>query len=233
MTENDASNLGCPAEILDWIPWYPGPGLSEAQKGAVESHAAECARCRQELALLAGKERIDLEVLPPAQAVYARVLARIADEKAGFDAANLGGTPPAHRLLKVEARRHGSQILSYWREAVVVAAAAAAAGVAFGWISGHSVAQPVYESAAAVEALVGGVVAVDVIYRDDVTAQQIHVALRALGAHVVSGPNGAGVMRLELPPQSDAVAAARLLTAEPGGIARFAEPALLEEAELR
>ncbi|MGH0035002.1 MAG: hypothetical protein ACQGVK_08230 [Myxococcota bacterium] len=228
MTTHETSALSCPADVLDWIPWYPGPGLSEEQKGAVESHAAACVRCREELALLAGEASVDADELPAADAVYDRVLARIADHTEGRDAALLGGTPPSAssaREGRTGAPPRRTRANSRWREVAVAAMAAAVAGLAFGWISGRGVAEPVYFTAQAETLPATSGVALDVIFREDATSGEVWDALHALGAQVVSGPDASDVVRLQLPRESDPAAAARMLGAERGGVAVFAEPA--------
>jgi hypothetical protein len=218
MTARATPEAGCPTDVLEWIPWYGDDGLSEAQRGAIEAHAADCARCRDELALVTGESAVDAEALPAADGVYERVLARIADDSADRDAVERSNTPPA----TPPARRRW--IRARWHEVAAVAGVAAGIGLAFGWFSGRGFAEPVYVTAAAPPAARGGTLSV--IFRDDVTARQIEDALRALGADVVAGPDGSDVMRLRLPRASDPVAAARMLRAEGTGIAAFAEPSV-------
>lgn len=240
MTDGASSTMSCPAEILDWIPWYPGPGLSEAQKGAVEAHAAVCARCREELALLAGQGPLDPEDLPEPEAVYERVLARMADEGAGGAGAAGADVPPlvAHDPPAVSDRdrdRDRSR-RARRRAALLVAAASAAVGVAFGWLAGSGIAHPVDREQADPERVIAEAVmerggAIDVVFREDATVAEIQEALRALGARMAEASPGAEVVRLHLPSQSDPRAAARLLRAAPGGVAVTAEPVLLSRVD--
>src|SRR5258706_10649701 len=77
------TTTNCPEAILASIPWYPD-GLSAAECGAVEAHAADCRACREELAFVRGDEEPAID-LPDAERVYARVLERISaqtDEEA-------------------------------------------------------------------------------------------------------------------------------------------------------
>ena len=67
----------CPAEVLDWIAWYPEGDLPEGVRGAVASHAAECSECRQEIAALEGDAVADPEALPDADVLFARVMDRV------------------------------------------------------------------------------------------------------------------------------------------------------------
>jgi hypothetical protein len=73
----------CPTEVLDWIAWYPEGRLPEALRGAIESHAAECAPCRDEIGLLSGgvEDAAPVPVADP-ERVFERVRHRIARERA-------------------------------------------------------------------------------------------------------------------------------------------------------
>ena len=50
---------GCPPDILELIPWYPEDGLSDAERGAVEAHAACCPECRPIRGMSGRREPID------------------------------------------------------------------------------------------------------------------------------------------------------------------------------
>jgi hypothetical protein len=215
----------CPQEILDWIAWYPDEGLSAAQRGAVEAHAAACAACRREIDVVAGRGE------PPggvrdAERLFARVLARIESETLAAAAA-----PP-----RVEDRRAfrtpaPARRARWSRPAAATWAAAAALALLFtgiGWVAGssHFRGSGLYHTAT--DSLLGDAghagVRLDLVFRSDAGAERINTALRGLGAEIVSGPTQLGRYRIELPPGSDAEAAAALLRAEGTGVASFAEP---------
>lgn len=216
----------CPPEILDWLPWYTDDALSETQRGAVEAHAAQCAECRAELALLAGAEPPP-QLMPDADQVFAKVLARI--EAAGVvpEAAPARPALPAAswRGPVLPARRVARTRLL----ARMAAAAAIVAVASFGWLANDWLRSEdaVYRSASApVEPAAGaGAAQIDVVFRGDAPIERINTHLRALGAVVVSGPSQSGRYRIALPAGSDAVAAATMLRAEDTGVASFAEPA--------
>lgn len=216
----------CPPEILDWLPWYADAALPEAQRGAVESHAAQCAECRLELAMLAG-DAMPSVTAPDAGKAFARVLARI--EAAGVDAEPIavGGhlapatarrAPPRPSLRPMRAR---------WLPRIA-AAAALFAVAAFGWIAHDLVApgaEARYQTASGPAATVAGGATdqLDVVFRSDASIERINANLRALGGVVISGPSQAGRYRIAVPAGSDALAAAELLRAEETGVASFAE----------
>lgn len=201
----------CPADVMAWIPRYPDDGLSDAQRGAVEAHAATCDTCRREIALVVGEA--DPGPLPPAGPLLERVLARIEAEprEAGIPA------PPRLPAPRRRAPR--------WRRAAIAAglvAVGAGLGSAAVWLAGVS-REPVYTTAAApVEA--ADLPLLDVVFRDDADVGRIRAALAAVEGKIVAGPTELGRFRVALAPGVDATAAARRLAAESSGVAVFAEP---------
>jgi hypothetical protein len=235
---NHQAEPTCPVEILDWIAWYPDGGLSDAQRGAVEAHAASCEACRSEIEILAGHtEPPDMEGDP--ERLFGRVLARIESatlaaepldgEARGAVAANLGHrrAPAPLRNRRASAALRSSQT---WMAGTAWAAGIGIAVLLGGvWIA-HTIqvarATPIYQVAGeptAAAALEHGV-ALDLVFRNDASAERINVELRGLGARIVSGPSQLGRYRIELPEGADAQAAATLLRAEGTGVASFAEP---------
>ena len=69
---------GCPPDILELLPWYPDEGLTDAERGAVEAHAACCAECRREIHGAFGETDLPADA-PAAERVLARVFDRIAE----------------------------------------------------------------------------------------------------------------------------------------------------------
>lgn len=216
----------CPAEILEWIAWYPDGPLTDTQRGAVESHAAVCAACREEIAVLAGRAEAPVSPADPEQ-LFARVLALV--EADGIESSPLAApeaalpAAPAPRLA-TPARRRRSVWSGGFRVAAGVTLAVLAGGLG-GWLGREWLrAEPVYALAGETMLAAEGAVALDVVFRSDATAERIQTALRGLGAELVAGPSPLGRYRVELPPGADASAAAALLRAEGTGVASFAEP---------
>lgn len=230
---SEHSDRGCPPRILEWIAWYPDGGLTGAQRGAVEGHAADCASCREELAILT--ERADTSAVPPdPDQLFERVLARIetstADER--LEPPAPGSEREAARPLRRAPawRRRG---VSWRHRSAIVAVGFGLVAFAgsLGWL-GRDWIRPIFDAGAgesyrtASEAAptAGPAVALDVVFRSETSAERIHTVLRGLGATIATGPTELGRYRLLLPPGSDARAAAALLRSERAGIASYAEP---------
>ena len=213
---------GCPPDILELIPWYPEDGLSDAERGAVEAHAACCPECRREIHGAFGETDLPADA-PAAERVLARVFERIA-ERSRPELASAGDRLPPTLAIPPSARapRRPS-----WRMPLVAAAAALALAVLLAPRAGHLLAgsPALYHTAAAppVETEATGPL-LDVVLRSDVTASQLNDALRSLGAEVVAGPTALGRYRLRLPADADASVAATALRAPETGVATFAEP---------
>jgi len=217
----------CPAEILEWIAWYPDGGLSDDQRGAVEGHAAGCAACREEIAVLAGRAEAPVAPADP-ERLFARVLALV--EADGLEsppsakAPLLPASPSAPRLPAPARRQRAVWASGGARLAAGVALAVLAGGLG-GWLGRDWLRpEPVYALAGETTLAAEGALALDVVFRSDASAERIQTALRGLGAELVAGPSPLGRYRVELPPGADASAAAALLRAEGTGVASFAEP---------
>lgn len=223
------NGLICPQEVLDWIPWYAEGALPEAQRGAVESHAAQCTDCRSELAMLSGGATPSA-VMPDSEPVFARVLARIEAEGVG-EASVRVGTHLAPASVRRTPLLHGAHRSARRSLGRVAAAVALLLGVGTaGWFANSAFAthaDAAYKTASdpGTTALANGsAVQLDVVFRGDADVELINTDLRALGAVVISGPSPAGRYRVALPEGSDASAAIAMLRAEGRGIASFAEP---------
>jgi Fervidolysin N-terminal prodomain/Putative zinc-finger len=205
-----ATTTNCPEAILTSIPWYPD-GLTPEECGAVEAHAADCRECRAELAFVRGDEEPAIE-LPDPERVYARVLELISGDS---DTA-VRGISAARRAVGHAARQ-----------------ASLAAGILVAVCSGMLTTgaiwfvrvAPTYETAAAgAPSVDAGGPRLEVVFREDASADQIRARLREVGATVISGPTQLGVYRLRLAPGADVSATIKRLRGEGRGVATFAEP---------
>ncbi|HYB12956.1 MAG TPA: zf-HC2 domain-containing protein [Myxococcota bacterium] len=216
---------GCPPDILELIPWYPDEGLSDAERGAVEAHAACCVECRRELHSAFGESELPADA-PAAERVLARVFERIAERSHALSPRAAESPPPT---LAPPARLRAPRRAPVWYPAAAAAAAAAivlgllflAPGARRFW-SGSSTlyhtatAPPVAPRSAGPE--------LEIVLRSEATASQLTTAFRALDAELVAGPTELGRYRVRLPAGAEASAAATALRAPETGVASFAEP---------
>lgn len=230
----------CPADVLGLIPWYPD-GLDETQRGVVETHAAGCRACRDEITMLQGLSEPD--AAPDPEQIYAQVLARMEASDAPPSDVGEAGAAAAVSQLPLPAREETPPAgpASGWRRIAgvgsplrrVALAASLLLALAVGALVGPSVLrrdpEPVYETASASPAAPdanAAPAALEVVFREDASAARINETLRALGARVTSGPSQLGVYRLELGADVDLTAAKKLLTEDRDGVATFAEKPL-------
>jgi hypothetical protein len=212
---------GCPPDILELIPWYPDEGLSDAERGAVEAHAACCPECRREIHGAFGETDLPADA-PAAERVLAMVFERIA-ERSRPESLSVSHPPPTLGIApSARPPRRPS-----WRMPLVAAAALTLAVLVLAPAARHLFAgsSAVYHTASAppdTARATGD--ELDIVLRSDVTAAQLNTALRALGAELVAGPTEIGRYRLRLPAGGDASAAATALRAPETGVASFAEP---------
>lgn len=101
----EARSIRCPEGVLGWIPWYAETDergdwlLDSRQRGAVESHASQCADCREELDMVAGVPfEIDVD-LPDPDRVFDEITARI-------DAGEAEGADPSPVLPRTASEAH-------------------------------------------------------------------------------------------------------------------------------
>lgn len=218
---------GCPPDILELIPWYPDDGLSDAERGAVEAHAAGCVECRREIHGAFGE--IDLPAdAPAAERVLAMVFERIAERSRPVPLVSPESKRPPPSL-SMPARSRAPRRAS-WHAAWAGAAAAAALilgllflapGAARLWTGPSATYRTATVPPAATRATGPEL---EVVLRGEATASQLHAALRALDAELVAGPTELGRYRVRLPAGADASAAATALRAPEAGVASFAEP---------
>lgn len=205
----------CPPEVLGWIAWYPDGSLDDAQRGAVEAHAAGCTACRQELAMLEDGVEPTRQSPDPAQ-LLERIWQRV-------DAAEVEPLPvPAHARGRVGAPARPAR----WLSPLAAAAALLIAALA-GWTLASLSGEASYRSATAPEQ---GAPApsptLDVVFAKDASAASISALLGSLDAQIVAGPSAIGRYRVQIPPGADPAAIAARLRREGGGVALLAEPTL-------
>jgi Putative zinc-finger len=223
MPDVGSESVPCPDEILGWIAWYPDGGLDDAQRGAVEAHAAGCDACRAELRTLLGEPTLDGTeqeqggaAAARAERIWARVRERIE-----------GGAPDSRRdaagfaaPLRPSATRRRSPRALRWTAMLALAFSGGALGA---WVATRVAAPPVYTTASTPAAPRTDGPALQVIFRADAPWSEVEEALRGVHGALADGPSELGVCRVALATDADPDAAAATLRAS--GLATFAEVA--------
>ena len=191
----------CPEGVLTLIPWYRE--LDADDRGIVEAHAAGCAACRSEIEMVSGGA-VPPTPFPDRDASFSRLMARIEHaERRGRDA-------PAHA--------------KGWRVATL--AAAAMLLTALGVAASHLSWPPTGRGGAVSSG--PAYTALQVVFRDGVSAAQIEHALASVDAVLVAGPNAMGSYLIAVAPGADPRRVAGLLLAgsreHPEGIASSVAP---------
>lgn len=176
------------AEML--LPWYVSGTLDAGDHARVEAHLADCARCREELAV---ERRLGAEVAGLAverELGWERLRDRAAAESAPGTIARLADRLPRTRTL-----------------ALFVGAQAAAIAAAVLLIPPR-LAQPAYTTLSSpAPARTGNVI---VIFRPDVREAELRALLDSHHAQLVEGPTPAGAWLLSVPAADRAATLAAL-----------------------
>lgn len=178
--------------IWELLPWYANGTLGEAERRAVEEHAAQCERCREEVQacrqLGEAVRRNAAEAPTPHPARLSRLMSRLDEADGPSPAARLKGllaaTPKPVR----------------W---VLAGQLAALLLLAAGWMWTPPPAPP-----AEFQTLSDAAVPVDanqvrVVFADGVTERQIRDVLLPIGGQLAGGPSPLGVYTVELPQGRD------------------------------
>lgn len=175
------------------LPWYATGELDPAERRLVETHLASCARCQRQLR---HEQRLIDEfqsMSPEVEAGWARLRDRIALPVA------------APRRMRFANRGIWQTVR---RPAVAALLAAQLAFVVFAGGLMLSLQQPDYRTLGASQA--PATANVLVIFKPDITEQQMRAALTASGASLVGGPTSAGAYLLRVQPNEREAALTRL-----------------------
>jgi anti-sigma factor RsiW len=186
------------------LPWYAAGEIDARDRAAVETHLADCAECRRQLAL---ERRLVDEFQahsPDLDSGWARLRGRI--------------EAPAARRAKIrDAWDEFWGLLS--RPGIAALATAQVAFLVVGGAALHSLSRPAYHALGSAPAPASGNALV--MFRADATEQQIADTLRRSGATIVGGPTAADAFVLRVPAERRQAALARLQSA---AIVKLAQP---------
>ncbi|MDJ0789354.1 MAG: zf-HC2 domain-containing protein [Myxococcota bacterium] len=218
---SNAQTAGCPDAVVDWIAWYDEGLLPEAARGRIEAHAAECPRCRHELAMLRGDEEPQVRDMPDPEAVFGQVLARIEAESVERSARTA-----AERSARPERRapaRPGRKGKSLRLRTMGLAASVALVAGALGAFVTLQLDEPSYRPASVAAE---SEARIDAVFHRDAPYGRIEASLRSVGGSIVSGPTAGGRVGIALPDGADPNAVATRLREQLGADALLVEPSL-------
>lgn len=169
------------------LPWYATGRLDQSEREQVEAHLADCAECRQQLALERRLVREFRAFSPQIESGWTRLRDRIAVPVSE-------PTRPRRSVGQV-----GAELWAAFTRPIVVALAAAqvafltfASGLML-WLS-----QPAYHALGSAPAPVSANMIV--MFRADATVHDVGTALRAAGGSLVGGPTSTGAYLVHVAP---------------------------------
>lgn len=182
-------------QCWELLPWVANERISPSDLKRIQSHLDECSACQKELASqrrLRELMRTEESVVIAPQASFQKLMQRIEAEEEGEIAA-----PPR----AVEGTRSAARST---RPPRWLAIAAAVQAVVIGlllagmWFQAQAVLTAPRFSTLTTPATVPQGPVIRVVFRDEVTIGELNDIVRSLGAHIVAGPNSAGVYTLQL-----------------------------------
>ena len=201
--------------VWDLLPWYANGTLLDAERRTVETHLAECPRCREEavacqrLGEVIGQTEEAAPVAHPAR--LARLMERIDDEERGGRhgwrrallapwqglAALLRATPPLARgalmVQLVSLVALTGLLLPSWRSSA-------------GWKPALPAPAPAYRTlseSAPAPAAPGTVERLRLVFAEGTTEQEVRNLLLGIRGQIVAGPSALGVYTVEVPAGPD------------------------------
>jgi anti-sigma factor RsiW len=209
-------------ECWDMLPWVANDRLSQADAARIAPHLQECEACRAELdsqrrlrEIIRAEEAL---VLAP-QASFQKLMHRIDAHD------SLKGTPSEQQ--QVAPRSHAPRWLAV---AASIQAIAIALLLVLLWSeSQERMMEPRFATLASPATVSSGPV-IRIVFREQVSVAELNQLLRSLDAHIIAGPNTAGVFTLQLSGERATTEKVEAIAAELRSDERvlFSEPANAE-----
>jgi hypothetical protein len=181
-------------ECWDLLPWLANERLSPNDLQRIEPHLQACAACQAELALqrrLRDAIRTDDAVVIAPQASFQKLMQRIDDEEAASESSDPNETQQTDKLRWLR-RPHWLAI------AASVQAVAIAVLLATMWSQSQALlTAPRFSTLTTPSSVPRGPV-IRVVFREQITIAELNELVRSIEAHIVAGPNSAGVYTLQL-----------------------------------
>jgi anti-sigma factor RsiW len=189
-------------EVWMLLPWYANGTLDSREHAAVEAHLATCPACQAELEQcrdLAAVQATGETAWSPSPNQFSQLLARI-------DAAEAPGAPSDGWWERLRAR-YTKHLLVRQRTPRLVWWALAAQGAMILLLGGVLMWQTPFSPESLYQTLADDSDQVrrsqahlQVVFADDMTAQELRTLLTSIGGTIVKGPSALGVYTVEIPP---------------------------------
>jgi Putative zinc-finger len=211
------------ATTRELIPWWVNGRLTGTEAQQVESHLAQCAECRADVAIeqrvLAGmRHRTHVEIAP--QMSFQKLWSRIEEVERDV--------PSRPEPIAPDAASVPSPIrpATRWR-----IAAGLLVGLALGLLAAEewrsiSPGAPQYRTTTVPQAATGRPAQIRVVFAPSVTVDELGGIVRGNGLAIVAGPSDAGVYGLALTDGQDTAVAEALAGLRADPRVRFAEPVI-------
>lgn len=188
-------------ECWDLLPWVANERIASQDWKRIEAHLHACEACQKELTgqrelreLIRANEAIVIAPQASLQKLMQRIDGSESDETSPETAAALSPPSPVR-----ERAQHRDRPASRWL-AIAAGIQALAIGVLLATLWSQSQAvltAPRFATLTTPSSVPEGPV-IRVVFRNEVTIGELNQIVRALDAHIVAGPNSAGVYTLQL-----------------------------------
>lgn len=216
-------------DCWDLIPWVANERIAAQDFKRIEAHLSACGRCQDELDLqrkLRELMRTDDAIVIAPQASLQKLMQRIDGVDPDERTETVSSVPEPSAGRSSQGRRAPRWL------AIAAGIQALAIGLllaALWWQSQAIMTAPRYSTLTTAASAPEGPV-IRIVFRNDVTIGEVNEIVRSLDAHIIAGPNSAGVYTLQLAREQRTSAAVERLAARLRDDERvlFSEPAVAE-----
>lgn len=212
------------AELL--IPWLVNDSLPTGSDPDLREHIANCPQCRQdyeEQLRVRAEMCAEGPLVFAAESSYQKLLARIQNQPADREPAEIAAEPDLHQPMHPIGR---STSLVRWLAAAVILQAFALGSGAWFWHSSHATAGARYSTLTSAAPSYDSGPRARVLFSPDLSVGALQTVLRDADAHIIDGPAAGGVYTLGFspPPESSTALAQRIAALRANPSVLFAEP---------
>lgn len=183
-------------QCWELLPWVANERISPSDLKRIQPHLRECSACQEELASqrrLRELMRADESIVIAPQASFQKLMQRIEAEEESEIAEAPRAAKGTSRSAARAARPPRWLAIAAGVQAVIIGLL-----LAVTWFQAHALLTAPRFSTLTTPATVPQGPVIRVVFREEVTIGELNEIVRSLGAHIVAGPNSAGVYTLQL-----------------------------------